>query len=194
MPRQELLSYPLPTAAAFQAAFRSPVIGNIVLFAGLLGLVSTWNALFFSAARILLVLASDGFVSPMFRTLHLRFGSPKNAILFLAVLIPVLALLGKGVIGPLLSSFSIVMAGIYATVCLGVIILRRRTRAGVASGGSPWTVLPCLALSACAAIEVFALIEPIRGWNQGRPPLEWLLLLQTLGNRLRPSVRQRTLG
>jgi basic amino acid/polyamine antiporter, APA family len=177
MPRQELLSYPLPTAAAFQAAFRSPVIGNIVLFAGLLGLVSTWNALFFSATRILLVLAADGFVSPMFRTLHLRFGSPKNAILFLAVLIPVLALLGKGVIGPLLSSFSIVMAGIYAMVCVGVIILRRRTRAGIASGDSNWTVLPCLALCACAAIEVFALIEPIRGWHHGRPPLEWLFLL-----------------
>jgi APA family basic amino acid/polyamine antiporter len=177
MPRQELLSYPLPTAAAFQTAFRSPVIGNIVLFAGLLGLVSTWNALFFSATRILLVLAADGFVSPIFRTLHQRFGSPKNAILFLAVIIPVLALLGKGVIGPLLSSFSIVMAGIYAMVCLGVIILRRRTRAGIASGGSHRTVLPYLALCACAAIEVFALIEPIRGWHHGRLPLEWLLLL-----------------
>ena len=177
MPRQELLSYPLPTAAAFQAAFRSPAIGNIVLFAGLLGLVSTWNALFFSATRILLVLAADGFVSPMFRTLHLRFGSPKNAILFLAVIIPVLALLGKGVIGPLLSSFSVVMAGIYAMVCLGVIILRKRKRAGIASGDSHWPVLPCLALCACAAIEVVALVEPLRSWRQGRPPLEWLFLL-----------------
>jgi hypothetical protein len=34
MPRQKLLSYPLPTAAAFEAAFHSPVIGRIVLFAG----------------------------------------------------------------------------------------------------------------------------------------------------------------
>jgi amino acid transporter len=176
MPRQELLSFPLPTAAAFQAAFRSPAVGNIVLFAGLLGLVSTWNALFFSAARILLVLAADGFVSPVFRTLHRRFGSPKNAIVFLAVFIPALALLGKGVIGPLLSSFSIVMAGIYAMVCLGVIILRKRTRAGIVSGGSPWTVVPCLALCACAAIEVFALIEPIRSWHRGQPPLEWAFL------------------
>jgi amino acid transporter len=66
MPRQELLSYPLPTAAAFQAAFQSAAIGNIVLFAGLLGLVSTWNALFFSATRILLVLAADSFVPPAF--------------------------------------------------------------------------------------------------------------------------------
>jgi amino acid transporter len=178
MPRQELLSYPLPTAAAFQAAFQSPVIGSIVLFAGLLGLVSTWNALFFSGTRILLVLAADGFVSPAFRTLDLRFGTPKNAILFLGALIPMLALFGKGVIGPLLSSFSIVMAAIYAIVCLGVIILRRRTRAETAFATSHRTVLPYLALCACAAIEVFSLMEPIRGWHQhGRIPLEWLFLI-----------------
>jgi APA family basic amino acid/polyamine antiporter len=176
MPRQELLNYPLPTAAAFQAAFQSPAIGSIVLFAGLLGLVSTWNALFFSATRILLVLAADGFVSPAFQTLHLRFSSPKNAILFVGILIPMLALLGKGVIGPLLSSFSIVMAAIYAMVCLGVIILRGRMRAEALSGASFQILLPYLALCACAAIEAFALIEPIRGWHHGRIPVEWLLL------------------
>jgi len=176
MPRQELLSYPLPTAAAFQAAFQSPVIGSIVLFAGLLGLVSTWNALFFSATRILLVLAADGFVSPTFRILHRRFGSPKNAIIFLGILIPILALLGKGVIGPLLSSFSIVMAGIYAMVCIGVIILRRRG-VQILSAGAHKVVLPYLALGACLLIELFALLEPLRAWRQGRFPVEWLMLL-----------------
>ena len=92
-------------------------------------------------------------------------------------MIPILALFGRGVIGPLLSSFSIVMAAIYAMVCLGVIILRRRTRERTASGVSPNTVLPYFALCACAAIEVFALMEPIRGWHRGRMPIEWLLLL-----------------
>jgi APA family basic amino acid/polyamine antiporter len=177
MPRQELLSYPLPTAAAFEAAFQSPVIGKIVLFAGLLGLVSTWNALFFSGTRILLVLAADGFVSPAFRTLHPRFGSPKNAIVFLAVLIPTLGLLGKGVIGPLLNSFSVVMAGIYAFVCAGVVILRRRADVRSASGRAHELVLPCLALGACAAIEAFALLEPVKAWHAGRWPVEWLVLL-----------------
>jgi APA family basic amino acid/polyamine antiporter len=177
MPRHELLSYSLPTAAAFQAAFRSPAIGNIVLFAGLLGLVSTWNALFFSATRILLVLAADGFVSPAFRILHLRFGSPKNAIVFLGILIPMLALLGKGVIGPLLSSFSIVMAGIYAMVCIGVIFLRRRAGIQVPSASAHKVVLPYLALGACVMIELFALLEPLRAWRQGRLPVEWLMLV-----------------
>ena len=177
MPRQELLSYPLPTAAAFQAAFQSPAIGNIVLFAGLLGLVSTWNALFFSATRILLVLAEDDFVSPAFRTLHPRSGSPTNAIFFVAILIPTVGLLGKGVIGPLLSSFSVVMAGIYAMVCTGVIILRRSAAVRSTSERAHKLAIPLLALGACATIEAFALLEPMRAWRAGRWPIEWLMLL-----------------
>jgi amino acid transporter len=177
MPRRELLSYPLPTAAAFQAAFQSSAMGNIVLFAGLLGLVSTWNALFFGAARILYVLAADGFVPRAFLRLHPRSGSPKNSILFLAILIPTVGLLGKGVIGPLLSSFSVVMAGIYAMVCAGVIILRRPADFGNTAERVRKWALPCLALVACAAIEAFALLEPVRAWRAGRWPVEWLMLL-----------------
>lgn len=177
MPRQALLSHPLPTAAAFQAAFQSPAIGNVVLFAGLLGLVSTWNALFFSATRILLVLAADGFVSPAFGVLHPYSRSPKNAIVFLGALIPAVGLLGKGVIGPLLSSFSVVMAGIYAMICVGVIILRCPADIRSRVERMHQFALPCLALGACVAIETFALLEPIRAWRAGRWPIEWLVLL-----------------
>jgi basic amino acid/polyamine antiporter, APA family len=176
MPRQELLRYPLPTAAAFQAAFQSAAIGNMVLFAGLLGLVSTWNALFFSATRILLVLSADSFISPAFGTLHPRFGSPKNAIFFVAILIPSVGLLGKGVIGPLLSSFSVVMAGIYALICGGVIILRRKAENRDTTERVRRLALPCLALGACAAIEAFALLDPVRAWRAGHWPIEWLML------------------
>lgn len=177
MPRQELLSHPLPTAAAFQAAFQSAAIGNIVLFAGLLGLVSTWNALFFGATRILYVLAIDGYVPRAFRALHPRWGSPTSAILLMALVIPTVGLLGRGVIGPLLSSFSVVMAGIYATVCAGVIILRRpQARSNVAEQMRQ-LALPCFALAACAAIEVFALLEPLRTLRAGHWPVGWLMLL-----------------
>ena len=143
MPRQELLSYPLPTAAAFQAAFRSPVIGNIVLFAGLLGLVSTWNALFFSSTRILLVLASDGFVSPMFRTLHPRFGSRKTPYPLSRCPHSGTGASWQGSHRPS-SKFIQYSHGRHLRhgVRLGVIILRQRTRARIASGGSHWAVLP----------------------------------------------------
>jgi amino acid transporter len=170
LPRQSLLSHSLPTAAAFQAAFHSPAIGNAVLFAALLGLISTWNALFFSATRVLFVLAQDGFVSALFRTTHPRFFTPTAAIVAIALVIPVCALLGKAVIGPLLSLFSVVMAGIYATVCLGVIRLRR---------SQSW--LPGLALASCFVIAAFASLEPLRNWNNGRWPFEWLLLLVWTG-------------
>jgi len=179
LPRQTLLSHPLPTAAAFQAAFQSPLIGNAVLFAALLGLVSTWNALFFSATRVLFVLARDRFVSGIFRVTHPRYGTPTVAIAAVSLLILACALLGRAVIGPILSLFSVVMAGIYATVCCGVILLRRRDRATFASASK--VLLPWLALGACAIIAGFASLEPLRNWNNGRWPIEWFVLLAWTG-------------
>jgi amino acid transporter len=175
MPREQLLSYPLPTAAAFQAAFGSRALGNIVLLAGLLGLIATWNALFFSATRILLVLADAGFVSSRFRALHPRSATPTAAIVLVGILVPLGSLLGRGVIGPLLGAFSVVMAGIYAVVCWGAIILRRQH-----VQRPPWNwvdLVPYLALASCAAIAAFASLEPLKTWSNGRAPIEWLMLL-----------------
>jgi basic amino acid/polyamine antiporter, APA family len=167
----------LPTAAAFQVAFRSPLIGNIVLFAGLLGLVSTWNALFFSATRILFVLAKDGFVGALFRGIHPRFGTPAAAIALVGLLIPITSLLGKGVISPLLSLLSVVMAGIYAMVCLGVVILRRRGGDRYHSIGAIRKAVPYLALGVCGLIIVFASLEPLKTLKSGHWPIEWVALL-----------------
>jgi hypothetical protein len=69
------------------------------------------------------------------------------------------------------------MAGIYAMVCTGVIILRRRAGVQVSSAAAHVVVLPYLALGACVPIEIFALLEPLRPWRQGRFPAEWLMLL-----------------
>ena len=176
MPRHELLSNSLPTAAAFQVAFQSPLIGRIVLFAALLGLISTWNALFFSATRILWVLSESGFVGSMFRPLHPRFGTPVSATVVIAIAIPLCALLGKAGLGPLLNLFSIIMAAIYAIVCYGLIRLRRRD-----SRDRPTTLfgasLPYLALAVCGVIAALSIVEPLKAWSGSGIPKEWLALL-----------------
>jgi hypothetical protein len=74
-----------------------------------------------------------------------------------------------------LSTFSIVMAGIYAVVCYGVIILRRRNAAQPRLGAAD--TVPCLALVACVVIAGFAALEPLQAWSGGRLPLEWVMLL-----------------
>jgi len=174
MPREELLSHSLPTAAAFEAAFKSETIGQAILFAALLGLVSTWNALFFGATRILAVLSNDGFVGPRFGKTNARFGTPSFSIIVVGVAIPLCALLGKGVIGPLLSLFSVIVAGIYAMVCFGVIVLRRNQSTPVSA---PSRAVPYVALGACLVIAVFGMIDPIKAWWQGRLPLELMTLI-----------------
>jgi hypothetical protein len=91
------------------------------------------------------------------------------------ILVPLGSLLGRGVIGPLLGAFSVVMAGIYALVCWGAIILRRQH-----VQRAPWNwgdLVPYLALASCAAIATFASLEPLKTWSNGRAPIEWLVLL-----------------
>jgi amino acid transporter len=177
MPRADLLAHPLPTAAAFQAAFGSPLLGNVVLFAGLLGLVSTWNALFFSSTRILMVLGSEQFVPKRFALLHPRHGTPGTSIIMVALIIPLIALLGRGAIGPVLNAFSVVMAGIYAAVCLALLKLRKRDDAYDSKSWLPAGVLPYCALMMCAAIALFALIGPVRDVRHGQWPIAWLAVL-----------------
>jgi basic amino acid/polyamine antiporter, APA family len=176
MPRAELLSQPLATSAAFQAAFHSASVGRIVLFAALLGLISTWNALFFGATRILWVLSEGGFTAAVFRRLHPQFRTPMLATWTVALVIPVCAFFGKSVLEPLLSLFSVVMAAIYAVVCVGVIILRRR-HVGLASRGAWRTSLPYLALAVCVTIAALSLAEPLKAWKGGGVPFEWLVLV-----------------
>lgn len=176
MPRQDLLSHSLPTAAAFQVAFDSALVGRVVLFAALLGLVSTWNALFFSATRVLWVLSQDGFTSALFRRVHGRYGTPTAATVAVAIVIPICAFFGKAVLGPLLSLFSVVMAAIYATVCVGLIILRRQEGVRLPRGCMS-TALPYLALGVCCVIAMLGLVEPLKAWKGGGIPKEWVVLL-----------------
>jgi hypothetical protein len=94
---------------------------------------------------------------------------------WVGILIPLGSLLGKGVIGPLLSAFSIVMAGIYAVVCYGALILRRQNAARPRLSAAD--AVPHLALVACAVIAGFAALEPLQDWSNGRVPLEFVMLL-----------------
>ncbi len=56
VPWQTLISAPLPAAAAFREGLSSPLLANLVLTSGLLGICSAWIACFAAAVRVLNVL------------------------------------------------------------------------------------------------------------------------------------------
>ncbi|HEX7114500.1 MAG TPA: APC family permease [Steroidobacter sp.] len=164
LPRAALLAQPLPAAAAFRVAFDSVALGNVVLIAGLLGLVTTWNAVIFAAIRILHRLASAGLLMPAFANLHPKTGAPTVAIIFTGVVSAAGALLGLGALVPIVNAAGVGITAAYVVVCLAAWKLHRDTLATV-------TVLIAafVLLAACA--------EPFIATPTVHVPTQWKVLI-----------------
>lgn len=70
----------LPTAEAMSKVCGSPWGGRVLVFGGLLGIITSWNAFFISATRIIFAMARGGMLPPVFFRLHARYKSPVAAI------------------------------------------------------------------------------------------------------------------
>ncbi len=125
LPREELLASDLPAAEAFEKGFRSAFMRDTVLVAGLLGLITSWNALIFAAARILLALGRMRLVPAAFGNLHESFGTPKNAILAITAVGFAGALLGKSAVVPLASLGGLSVAFAWLVVSAAALRLRK---------------------------------------------------------------------
>jgi len=177
LPRAELLALDLPVAGALEAALGSAALGKVVLFAGLCGLITTWNAIFFAATRLLFALGRGHMIPHAFARVHPRFGSPATAVLFVGAVGSVGALFGRTAIGVIVSASSATAALVFALVVLAVGRLRRRDperpRPFRVPGGRP-----VIALAATASMGLFvtALYDPWQAAG-GRLPNEWIVLI-----------------
>ncbi len=126
VPRAQLLSADLPVAAAFFSAFGSPILGYSVLFAGLLGIITTWNAMLFAGARVLFGLGRARMLPSIFATVHPRYGSPSFAILFVGICGSIGALAGRNALEPILNLIGICFSFAYLVVALSLLRLRQK--------------------------------------------------------------------
>lgn len=123
-PRDILLQSDLTVVSAIEASLGSPWMAKLVIIAAILGLLSTWNAIFFAAARLTYVLGKARLLPKSFGSINTRTGTPTAAILFSAITAMILALLGKGGIGPIVGSVGGCLAFVFMITSLGVLRLR----------------------------------------------------------------------
>jgi len=173
MPRGSLLTLELPAAGAFEAVFDSPLLGKAVLTAGLLGIITTWNACFFAGSRVVFALGRGHIIPSSFGNVHPVFRSPARAVLFVGCMGSGLALLGRNALLPMVNAASASLAMVFFITCIGVIRLRR-TRAQVER---PYRVpgkklIPVVAALASLLMAFLALYEPYMS-AEGRFPVEW---------------------
>ncbi|HSH74247.1 MAG TPA: APC family permease [Longimicrobiales bacterium] len=124
-PWRDIVDEPLPTAAAFASAFESPVTVRLVLVAGLIGLLTSWNGFFLAGSRVLFSLGRGRIIDESFGRTHDRYGTPAAAVLFSGGVTFVAALLGRGAILAFVDVGSFCIALAFLGVALSLLRLRR---------------------------------------------------------------------
>ncbi len=125
-PWRGIVGEDLPTAAAFAAAFESRLLVNLVLVAGLIGLMTSWNGFFLAGSRVLFSLGRGRIIHESFGRTHPRFGTPGRAVLFSGAVTFACACLGRGAILAFVDVGSFCIALAFLGVSLSLVRLRER--------------------------------------------------------------------
>lgn len=116
----------LPTAAAFSAAFESQALVRLVLVAGVVGLLTSWNGFFLAGSRVLFALGRGHVIHSSFGETHARYGTPTRAVLFSGLVTFLSACLGRGAIIAFVNVGSFCIALAFLGVALSLVTLRKR--------------------------------------------------------------------
>jgi amino acid transporter len=176
-PWKSIISLELPAAGAFEAAFKSPLLAKIVLFAGLCGIITTWNTIFISATRIIFALGRARIIPANFGKIHTVFRSPHIAIIFVGVIGAAGAFLGRSAILPLVNLGASGYSLAFLFTCLGVIRLRQTNptqhRPYRLPGGIITAVFGVLSSLFCLFLSLY---HPYIN-RSSAIPLEWIFIL-----------------
>lgn len=174
-PWRGIVDEDLPTAAAFSAAFESRLLVRLVLVAGIIGLLTSWNGFFLAGSRVLFSLGRGHIIHSSFGETHVRYGTPARAVLFSGVVTFLSAWLGRGAILAFVDVGSFCIALAFLGVALSLVTLRKRfpdlERPYRMPGGNALAYV-------AAAGSLFILCAMLFPGSPSRLvwPLEWLIL------------------
>jgi basic amino acid/polyamine antiporter, APA family len=118
-----MLGTPKPVATALEAHPQLSWLKAIVEIGAIAGLSSVILVMIIGQSRIFYAMSHDGLIPKFFGHVHPKFRTPHTATVFVGVVAVTLAgLLPIGVLGELVSMGTLLA---FATVCIGVLVLRR---------------------------------------------------------------------
>jgi CubicO group peptidase (beta-lactamase class C family) len=172
-PRDAVLGDELPTARAFAIAFDSPAIAVVVLLAGLFGLLTTWNAVLFGAARVLYTLGNAGIAAERFGRLD-RHGAPRLAIVLITLLTVAGVFLGRPLIMLPVNVAGLCVLVVYAMTAAVFLKLRFMRPDSPRPYRAPGGVATGVAAMLIALVLIAISLRQHLSDAGGRFPLEWL--------------------
>ncbi|WP_166987276.1 APC family permease [Canibacter zhoujuaniae] len=123
----ELANSELPAADGFAALFGgSKFIANLIVAAGLAGILTSWNSLQMGAARLLYSLARGGMLPRWLAYVHPKFGTPMNAVILLGLFATVAPFFGRSTLVWVVDASSPMVVIAYMMVAISFVVLRYR--------------------------------------------------------------------
>lgn len=159
---------------AMQAVFQATWAGNLMILAGIAGIVTSWNAFFVGGSRAIYALSHAGMLPAFLGKLHPTYRTPTNAIIVIGVLSCIAPFFGRPALVWLVVAGGLGIVIAYLFVALSFVVLRRRepdmprpfrVRHGMLVG---W-------LSVVFSLGLIAMYMP--GSPSALAPVEWLIFV-----------------
>lgn len=115
----------LATADAMRVMFDSSMMANIIVIAGVAGIITSWNAFIIGGSRILYAMSIRKMIPQWFSRIHPKYNTPVNAILFLGILGVVAPLLGHASLNWFVNAGGIGIVLGYLVVSISFLKLRK---------------------------------------------------------------------
>lgn len=164
----------IPVADIATYVFGSKIFGTFVIIAGIGGILTSWNAMYIGATRIIFAMARAKMLPPVFAKLHPKYNSPTAALTLVGILGLASIFLGKNALGWFVdaSSFGTVVAYLCAAIAFYALkkaepLTERPFRA---PGGKLTAVIAIVA--AAAFVCIYLPFSPSGGLGH----MEWIMV------------------
>lgn len=166
-PWREIVDGNIGTEAAFQRAFGSRTLTNVILIGAFLSLFKVLNGNFVAASRLVFSIGRRGLVHASLGLVHPTYGTPAVAVLLMGVLTVAGSLLGDALLIPVAEVGSLASGVGWLSACVAYLMLERPR------GSRTGTVIAGLGAMAALGIIVMKVVPGVPG-SFGAP--EWMAL------------------
>ncbi|MCY3687759.1 MAG: APC family permease [Gammaproteobacteria bacterium] len=122
----EIASAELGVPEAMNAIFGGAWAGNLMILAGVAGILTSWNAFLVGGSRAVYALARSGMLPKFLGRLHPRYNTPVNAVLLIGGASALAPLLGRESLVWFVNAGGLGIVIAYSMVALSFLVLRRR--------------------------------------------------------------------
>lgn len=126
MSSNQLSNSKLVTAEAMGILYKAKLAENILIFGGICGIMTTWNAFFVGCSRLIYSMANEGMIPTVFRNLSSKRKTPYNAIIFIGIITSLASLFGRKMLYYLANAGSLGIIVAYGLVSISFLILRKK--------------------------------------------------------------------